>query len=266
MGARAALQKIADRKSLEINSLQTKLAEARAYYQAIQDAIKALPREDAEPHEDYSLREGTAIAEARGVLASVGHPLHILEILKRMGRPTDKPNRVSLSGSLSAYVRKNQVFRKTAPNTFSLIASAGGNKNTPSESSEGFPAGFGDVIDSTERLPDTSPVQTESPSVPQSEQTGANSPTLARPMRTPNIGAIRESVAASLDSAGHQSAAQLIRSGIWSIDGDRFKIEIDMGRKMLALTVNTAAEKVIGQSLAKIGVPTLFSVVSSRNL
>ena len=107
MGAKEALQRLADRKTLEIKSLHLQVAQAEAYLRAIQDAIKVLPREKTELSEDFSLRKGTAIAQAREVLAAAGRPVHILEILKRMGRPTDKPNRVSLSGSISAYARRS---------------------------------------------------------------------------------------------------------------------------------------------------------------
>ncbi len=266
MGAKETLQKIADRKALEIQSLQIQLGEARAYHHAIQDAIKALPREQSELGEDYSLREGTAIAEARQILASAGRPLHILEILKRMGRQTDKPNRVSLSGSLSAYVRKNQVFRKTGPNTFSLISRVEGEKNALTTPSEEFPLGFGNVLDPTAQPSEISPFQTGTPFAPFSEQSDSRSLDSPGSTAQPKTEAIRESVATALESAGHASAAEMLRTGMWSIDGDRFRIEVPgMGRKMLSLTVNAAAERTIRQALGQAGVSTQFSVVPSRD-
>jgi len=267
MGAKETLQRIADRKALEIQSLQIQLAEARAYHQAIQDAIRALPREQSELGEDYSLREGTAIAEARQILASAGRPLHILEILKRMGRETDKPNRVSLSGSLSAYVRKSQVFRKTAPNTFSLISRADGEKNISPAPAEEFPLGFGNVLDPTAQASEISPEKTETTFAPASERPDSKLLDSPGAAKKPNTEAIRESVATALESAGHVSAAHMLRTGIWSIDGDRLRIEIPgMGRKMIALTVNAAAERIIRLALGQAGLPAQFSVAPYRDL
>ena len=243
--AREALQKISDRKLLEIQSLQTQLAEARAYHQAMQDAIKALPRDPQETGEDFSLREGTAIAQARDILFSAGRPLHILEILRRMGRPTDKPSRVSLSGSLSAYVRKNQVFRKTAPNTFSLIGQTGGSGGPQDTSVEEFPLGFGNLIDAS-----------ETPSAISSSESNAQGGQA--------VAITRNAVVAALDSLGHSSAAQLLRSAEWSLDESEIRIQVaGLGKKMVSLTVNAAAEKIIRDTLAKIGAPTRFLVTPS---
>ena len=243
--AKEALQKIADRKLMEIQSLQTQLAEAKAYHQAIQDAIRALPREQSEAGEDFSLRGGTAIAQARDILFSAGHPLHILEILRRMGRPTDKPNRVSLSGSLSAYVRKNQVFRKTAPNTFFLIGQNGGVGGSQGSSPEEFPLGFGSLIDTAE--------------VPES-----NSGNHRIADSGANVSTVRDAVVAALDSAGHNSAAQMLQSAAWSLDETGIRIEIaGIGKKMIALTVNAAAERIIRQALVQVGAPVRFLITPS---
>jgi DNA polymerase-3 subunit gamma/tau len=63
-------------------------------------------------------------------------------------------------------------------------------------------------------------------------------------------------------NAGHSSAAQLLGAGAWTLDGASLRIEVPgMGKKMLALTINAAAEKVIRQELQKLGAPTRFLVV-----
>jgi DNA polymerase-3 subunit gamma/tau len=60
----------------------------------------------------------------------------------------------------------------------------------------------------------------------------------------------------------HLSAAQLLGAGEWSIDGSSLRIEVaGMGKKMLALTVNAAAEKIIRQELQRLGAPARFLVV-----
>ena len=46
--------------------------------------------------------------------------MHIIDLLRAIGKPTDKNNRISLSGSLAAYVRSGSIFERTAPNTFGI--------------------------------------------------------------------------------------------------------------------------------------------------
>lgn len=67
------------------------------------------------------LRYGTAVAKARDLIKSAGHPLHITDILKGLGKPVDTKSKLSLSGSLAGYVREGQIFNRPAPNTFGLI-------------------------------------------------------------------------------------------------------------------------------------------------
>jgi hypothetical protein len=117
MNARAQFQKLIDRKQLEIDSLQRQIEYAKAYIQAIQDSMKILPRENGQ--DQITLRPGTALAKTQEILRKAGQPLHINEILKALNEKTDK--RISLSGSLSAYVRNGQIFTRPAPNTFGLM-------------------------------------------------------------------------------------------------------------------------------------------------
>jgi DNA polymerase III subunit gamma/tau len=79
-------------------------------------------------------------------------------------------------------------------------------------------------------------------------------------------GAIREAVCAALDHAGHASAAQLLGAGAWTVDGAQVRIEVAaMGKKMLSLTVNAAAEKIIREALAGQGAPARFLVVPGES-
>lgn len=119
MGARESLQKLLDRKQAELADLEIKLREGRAYMQALQDSIKVLPRDPQDEQPD--LRPTSALARTRDLIRNSGKPLHISEILKLLGKPHDKKGRVSLSGTLSSYVRSGRIFTKTAPNTFGLI-------------------------------------------------------------------------------------------------------------------------------------------------
>ena len=119
---RDELQKRIERKQLEIRELEKQLAAAHAYIEAMQDSLKLLPKDAgisaAVP--EQTLRPGSAVARAREAILKAGKPLHITEILKALDRPVDKNNRVSLSGSLSGYVKRGEIFTRPAPNTFGL--------------------------------------------------------------------------------------------------------------------------------------------------
>ena len=124
MGARESLQRLADRKSQEIGELERQIDMARAYLQAIQDSIKALPREAlSQPStEDANaeLRAGSMLARTKEAIQKNGAPMHISAILTAIGVENTKNARVSLVGSLGSYVRKGQVFNRPGPNIFGL--------------------------------------------------------------------------------------------------------------------------------------------------
>ncbi len=78
----------------------------------------------------------------------------------------------------------------------------------------------------------------------------------------PSIDAVRHAVGCALVEGGHVSAAQLLGAGAWALDGSSLRIEVPgLGKKMLALTVNAAAEKIIRQELQRLGAPTRLLVV-----
>ncbi|MFP5208192.1 MAG: DNA polymerase III subunit gamma/tau [Acidobacteriota bacterium] len=78
----------------------------------------------------------------------------------------------------------------------------------------------------------------------------------------PDADSLRNAVVSALASAGHSSASQLLGSGGWTLDGSSLRIEVaNLSKKMLGLTVNAAAEKIIRQELQRLGAPTRFLVV-----
>lgn len=119
MGIRNNFERLINKKQDEIAALELQVREARAYVQALQDSMKFLPR-DGEGATEYTLRPGTALARARDAIKAAGAPLPIADILKAIGKPQDKKNRVSLTGTLSGYAKDGKIFTKTAPNTFGL--------------------------------------------------------------------------------------------------------------------------------------------------
>jgi DNA polymerase-3 subunit gamma/tau len=85
-------------------------------------------------------------------------------------------------------------------------------------------------------------------------------PTLAQGAPDPN--ALRRAVCAALADAGHVSAARLLGTGVWTLEATSLRIEVPaMGKKMLSLTINAAAEKIIRQELQRLGAPTRFLIV-----
>ena len=127
MGMREELQRRIDRKRQEIQELELKLKESNSYLQALLDTFKILPKDVnvIGIGESQTLRPGTALAKARDAITKAGHPLHVSEILKAIGKPADKKYRISLGGSLSGYVRRGEIFTRPAPNTFGLIEFVG---------------------------------------------------------------------------------------------------------------------------------------------
>ena len=121
MGARESLQKLIDRKLAEIDRLEAQLRDARVYVQAVQDSFKLLPKEGNETISSKGLRPGSALAQVQEFLRREGAPQHISTILEFLGKPLDKQNRVSLSGSLGGYARDRRIFTKTGPNMFGLL-------------------------------------------------------------------------------------------------------------------------------------------------
>lgn len=130
MGIRFELKKRIEKKRNEICTLEGKLKEAQVYIQALEDTLKMIPPDDDEDTSPLTamkeLREGTAIARSQEAILKAGRPLHINELLVALGKPEDKDAKLALSGSLAAYVRKNEIFTRPAPNTFGLQDMKGG--------------------------------------------------------------------------------------------------------------------------------------------
>jgi DNA polymerase-3 subunit gamma/tau len=97
---------------------------------------------------------------------------------------------------------------------------------------------------------------------PIAEPAPGKAPESPAPAGIPGIESLRHSVISALETAGHSSAAQLLGTGAWALDGASLRIEVPgMGKKMLALTVNAAAEKIIRQELQRLSAPTRFLIV-----
>jgi hypothetical protein len=120
MGLREKFQKRIDEKLQEIASLHDRIRDLEVYVRAVEDTMRLLPRENQE-NRSGDLRSGTNIHKAYEALRERGVPMHISDIVKAIGKPDEHDNRVALGGSISAYVRKGQLFTRPAPNTFGLL-------------------------------------------------------------------------------------------------------------------------------------------------
>jgi len=84
---------------------------------------------------------------------------------------------------------------------------------------------------------------------------------------TASADALREAVSEALAQARHTTAASLLGAGKWTLEGSSLRIEVaGMGKKMLALTVNADAEKIIRQELQRQGAPARFLIVPGEGV
>ena len=70
-----------------------------------------------------------------------------------------------------------------------------------------------------------------------------------------------------LAQQGHASASQLISTARFTLEATSLRIEVPgIGKKMLALTVNAAAEKIIKQEMQRLGGPARFMVIPGEGV
>lgn len=106
------------RKSIAGQELQ--LAKDKAYLEGLLDSLKLFPA-DGTTSVAATLRENSELAKAREILRTAGKPLHVDELLKRLGKEASRNTKGALAGSLGSYAKKGSIFTKTAPNTFGLV-------------------------------------------------------------------------------------------------------------------------------------------------
>jgi hypothetical protein len=142
MTVRGEVQKRIDKKRAEITEFEGQIRDAKIYIQAMEDALRLLPRDDPDGEQiltsTTNLRPGSKVDKARTAIKSAGGPLHIIELLDALGIKNTQEKRAALAGSLSAYARRGEIFTRPAPNTFGLIDEASASRN-----GHGPPANFG---------------------------------------------------------------------------------------------------------------------------
>ncbi len=130
------------KKEQEIQTLEEKLRTAKVYLNALHDISKALSKESHTNTDSAVLREGSAVTQARDLILRRGVPVHINDLLEGLGRGMTRESRASLTSSIAAYVRRGEVFTRSAPNTFGLIE-LGHTTSVESDGQSEPPDGFG---------------------------------------------------------------------------------------------------------------------------
>jgi hypothetical protein len=143
MNERRKIEERLRKKEGEIREFEAKIRDTRIYVQALRDVLNILPRESERSIRAGALRPGSGMAKVRELIIEKGRPRHVSELLEALGRPVTRESRVSLSGSLAAYVRKGEIFTRSGPNTFGLIELGHVNENKANPEHEP-PAGFGE--------------------------------------------------------------------------------------------------------------------------
>jgi hypothetical protein len=93
------------------------LAEGQGRLAALEEALQILRKDPGAP----VLRPGTTLHKVAEILREAGKPLHISEILPKLGKEVNRKTRATLTGSLGTYIRNKVIFDRPAPNTFGLI-------------------------------------------------------------------------------------------------------------------------------------------------
>jgi hypothetical protein len=149
MSERAKIEEKLRRKEAEIQSLEEKIKAGRIYVQALRDVLRVLA-DDESPQDgaDAILRPGSAVAQARDAISAAGAPMHVDDLLVAMGKEPTREAKSSLIGSLSAYVRRGEIFTRPAPNTFGLTDLV---SSSPEAKPAGPPSGFGRIDPSSSK-------------------------------------------------------------------------------------------------------------------
>jgi hypothetical protein len=132
MGLAGDIRKRMDRKRKELEELKSRrssihstlretdaqIREVNAALSAYEEILRLAPND---PDDDKSEpRAGSMVALAREALRKHGEAMHVGKLLEAMGKQASPEQKVSLSSSLAAYVRKGQIFTKPEANTFGL--------------------------------------------------------------------------------------------------------------------------------------------------
>jgi DNA polymerase-3 subunit gamma/tau len=76
---------------------------------------------------------------------------------------------------------------------------------------------------------------------------------------------LRDGICGALESSGHNTAAALLSSGVWTETDGKVRVEVLIKKTMLGLTMNAEAEKIVKSAAREAGYSGAVSVVSAAN-
>ena len=121
------------------------------------------------------------------------------------------------------------------------------------------------VAPETDSTPETTPAPELAAAVPPPASSTPGAAAVLAAHLTPE--AVRHAIVSSLAQNGHASASQLISTARFTLEATSLRIEVPgIGKKMLALTVNATAEKLIKQELQRLGGPVRYMVIPGEGV
>lgn len=142
MSERQIIEERYRKKQAEVLALEEKLKAAKIYLTALRDIMGMLASDTDPETAENKLRAGSSVAKARDIILKAGAPVHLDDLLKGLGKEVTRGSQASLAGSLAAYVRREEIFTRPAPNTFGLIELGHTGEDEATQDDEP-PAGFG---------------------------------------------------------------------------------------------------------------------------
>jgi intergrase/recombinase len=121
MSSRNAIERMIEKAEEEQAALRKQIELKDAYIQGLKDTVRHFPKSQEKPNGQTALRAGSDIAKAREIILKEGKPMHIAEIIKRLGKEVTKQNKASLSSYIGSFVRNGEHFTRPAPNTFGIV-------------------------------------------------------------------------------------------------------------------------------------------------
>ena len=93
MNIRRNIEKLIQKSENELFAMHEEMVKKQAYIQGLRDTLKYLPKEGSS-ETPPKLRPGTDLAKAYDAIRTAGKPLHVLDLLRALGRETNHKNRV----------------------------------------------------------------------------------------------------------------------------------------------------------------------------
>ena len=132
LSTRNDIEKRIELEKQKIHELRIQIEIIESFIKGLQEALKMLPDKDEMENRKTTklrtasgIRSGSNVEKVFNLLRQTGEPMHISAILAGIGQENNKANRLSLSSTLSKYVRKNLLFDRPIPNSFSLKETKG---------------------------------------------------------------------------------------------------------------------------------------------